>query len=137
MFFAEKGKPSTLNGKIIEHVYDNHDINMSIAIIDFKRLDKDLSSRLVQEQPFASQRNFGASALDWCWLAIHRGHTYLHGKQNIWDYSAGNFIFLNSGGYSSTLNGEPVFNCHLKPRSVVAAVNKDLLNSWYSWINKE
>lgn len=135
-FFAEKNKPSTFNNQVIEYDYDNIELKKAIAIIDFKRLDKKLSTRLVQEQPFASQRNFGASALDWCWLAIHRGHVYLHGKQNIWDYSAGNFIFQNSGGHSCTLDGDAVFNCQLEPRSVVAAVNNNLLSAWYDWIKE-
>ena len=116
-FFAEKNRPATFNNEVIELADNTHDISKTIAIIDFKRLDKKLSTRLVQEQPFASQRNFGASALDWCWLAMNRGQLYLHGKQNIWDYSAGNFIFQNSGGYSCTLEGDAIFNFQLEPRS--------------------
>ena len=135
-FIAEKDKPSKLNDQVIKLADKTHDIKKAIAIIDFKRLDKSLSTRLVEEQPFASQRNFGASALDWCWLAINRGQMYLHGKQNIWDYSAGHFIFENAGGCSYTLEGEAVFNCQLQPRSVVAAVNQSLLEHWYNWINK-
>lgn len=133
-FFADEKTAATLNGRKlkISHLDDN--IKKSIAIIDLKRLKSDLSARLIQEQPFASQRNFGASALDWCWLAANRGQLYLHGKQNIWDYSAGHYIFQKAGGVSSTLEGNLVFSHSLEGRSVVAAVNKPLFENWFNWI---
>ena len=133
-FFADNATSATLNGKTIDASYFNENIKNAIAIIDFKRLDTNLSLKLVQEQPFASQRNFGASALDWCWLAINRGQLYLHGKQNIWDYSAGHFIFNKMGGFSSTLDGEDIFSSKLEGRSVVAAVNKSLFHNWFNWL---
>ena len=133
-FYADKDTPSTLNGKKLETHYIDSNIKKAIAIIDFKRLKSDLSSRLVLEQPFASQRNFGASALDWCWLAANRGQLYLHGKQNIWDYSAGNLIFNKMGGFSRTLDGSNIYSHNLEGRSVVAAVNKPLLENWFDWI---
>ena len=133
-FYTEVNKSSTLNENPIKNSEKSDKINEAIAIVDFKRLKSQLSMNLVTEQPFASQRNFGASALDWCWLAISRGQLYLHGKQNIWDYSAGHFIFENSGGFSTTLDGEPIFSNKLEGRSVVAAVNKPLFENWYRWI---
>ncbi|HNR35858.1 MAG TPA: Gfo/Idh/MocA family oxidoreductase, partial [Candidatus Hydrogenedentes bacterium] len=41
----------------------------TIAMVDFKRLPKPLAVRLASQPPFGSQRNFGAGALDWAWLA--------------------------------------------------------------------
>ena len=134
-FFAEHNSSAMLNGDEIILNDTNENINNAIAIIDLKRLHTDLSTRLVKEQPFASQRNFGASALDWCWLAVNRGQIYLHGKQNIWDYSAGQYIFNKAGGCSCTLEGEPVFSNKLEGRSIVAAVNTALLDNWLAWIN--
>lgn len=109
-------------------------LHQSTAIIDFKRLTTRLSVALVSESPFASQRNFGASALDWCWLAVGRGHVYLHGNQNIWDYAAGQFIFERCGGQSQTFDGEPVFKYALEKRSVIAAVDAALFEQWYRWV---
>ena len=106
----------------------------AMAIIDFKRLPENLSSKLVTHSPFASQRNFGASALDWCWLAAKRGHIYLHGAQNIWDYAAGHFIFSLAGGYSETLESENIFSYKLEKRSVVAAVDSTLFDNWKHWL---
>ena len=71
-FYADTNTNAMLNGKNIELEYFDENINNAIAIIDLKRLSRQLAARLVQEQPFASQRNFGASALDWCWLAVNR-----------------------------------------------------------------
>ena len=134
-FTATENEPALLNNTVLKSNQDITDLNKAIAIIDFKRLENELSSRLVQEQPFASQRNFGASALDWCWLAANRGHIYLHGKQNIWDYSAGNYIFQKAGGHASTLDGNPVLLLKLEGRSIIAAVNQPLYNRWNEWIN--
>ncbi len=135
-FTATENEPALLNNKALKTSQEITDLNKAIAIIDFKRLESDLSIRLVQEQPFASQRNFGASALDWCWLAANRGHVYLHGKQNIWDYSAGYFIFQKAGGHACTLNDDEIFVNKLEGRSVVAAVNPSLQRNWRNWIKQ-
>ena len=135
-FTATENEPALINDKELKTNQSITDLDKAISIVDFKRLESDLSVRLIQEQPFASQRNFGASALDWCWLAANRGHVYLHGKQNIWDYSAGQFIFEKAGGHSCTLDGESIFVNRLEGRSVVAGVNETLQSSWRDWINK-
>ncbi len=124
-----------LNDNIINLATTGLTLHQSTAIIDFKRLTKKLSTALVSDSPsFASQRNFGASALDWCWLAVGRGHLYLHGSQNIWDYAAGQFIFEGCGGQSQTLDGEAVFKNALEKRSVIAAVDSALFKQWTGWI---
>lgn len=133
-FTANQSDVARLNGKELTLKQSKIDLKQSIAIIDFKRLSEELAIRLVKDQPFASQRNFGASALDWCWMAVNRGHIYLHGKQNIWDYSAGHFIFNRAGGHASTLDGEAIFVNQLMGRSVVAAESEDLLQQWLDWI---
>ena len=109
-------------------------LDKSTAIIDFKRLSSSLAINLVKIPPYSSQRNFGASALDWCWLAAGRGHVYLHGNQNIWDYAAGHFIFEQCGGIAKTLQEENIFKYKLEKRSVVAAVNAHLFEQWIDWI---
>jgi myo-inositol-1(or 4)-monophosphatase len=135
-FTATKDEPALLNNKELQTNQEITDLNKAIAIIDFKRLESDLAIRLVKEQPFASQRNFGASALDWCWLAANRGHVYLHGKQNIWDYSAGHYIFEKAGGVACTLDVDGVFVNKLEGRSVIAAVNQSLQSNWKDWIDQ-
>jgi len=135
-FSASDAQAAQLNNESLQTNKSLTDIKKAIALIDFKRLKPELSTRLVQQQAFASQRNFGASALDWCWLAANRGQLYLHGRQNIWDYSAGQYIFEKAGGHSCTLDGETVFINQLKGRSVVAACNETLHSNWMDWINE-
>ena len=134
--FSATENNAQVNGQSIKLDIPKMELNKATAIVDFKRLTKKLATALVLDTPFASQRNFGASALDWCWLAIQRGHVYLHGNQNIWDYIAGQFIFEQCGGFSQTLTGEKVFKLALEKRSVVAAIDENVFEQWSRWIRQ-
>jgi len=133
-FSAIKGQGSWLNGKPIQPLHTATALTQSIGLIDYKRLDRELACRLVTEQPFSSQRSIGSVALDWCWLATHRCHVYLHGKQRLWDYAAGFLVFAEAGGQACTLDGEALFQPHLQPRSAVAALDEDIFNEWTRWL---
>lgn len=133
-FVATKNSAAMLNDRELSLKKQVVSLQQSSAIIDFKRLPEDLAIRLVTEKPYASQRNFGASALDWCWLAAGRGHIYLHGKQNLWDYGAGQLILSQAGGYSCSFDHQPVFINQLTPRSVIAATDETLFTAWKNWI---
>ena len=106
----------------------------TVALIDFKRLDAALARRLAEHPPYSSQRSFGSVALDWCWIAAGRGHVYLHGKQRLWDYAAGCLILAEAGGHATTLDGEPVYQAEIAPRSAVAALDARLFQSWCAWL---
>jgi len=136
-FTASKKQGARLNGNPLELKNEDIPLKSAIALIDFKRLDKDLAKKLVSEIPYSSQRSFGSVALDWCWLAAGRCHVYLHGRSNIWDYAAGNFIFNSAGGYSCTLTGEPIFINQLASRSSVAAVDKYLFAEWTAFLGTD
>lgn len=133
-FVAEKGMGATLNGKPIKKNDEIVLLKNAVACIDLKRLPEKLAVKIVTQHPFRSQRSYGGVALDWCWLAMSRFDVYLHGKQNIWDYAAGQLIYSETGGLSCTLSGEPVFVKSLQARSGVAAVNHDLFTEWTSWL---
>lgn len=133
-FAASKAGGASLNGVSLHVPASGLELKHATAIIDFKRLAPELATRLVSEMPYASQRSFGSVALDWCWLAMGRSHVYLHGRSNIWDYSAGNFIFNIAGGHSCTLEGEPLFVNALQPRSSVGAVDVSLFREWTRWL---
>ena len=130
-FSAINGQGAWLNGEPLSLV-DEDIQEPAVAIIDFKRLPAELAASLVTDPPYKSQRSFGSVALDWCWMAAARSHVYLHGRQNIWDYAAGQLVFQEAGGISSTLQGEPVFSPKLQPRSAVGALNKKLFDDWYT-----
>lgn len=134
-FAAERGRGAYLNGEPLRPRRAYRAIGRTIAAVDFKRLSPGLAARLGQDPPYASQRNFGASSLDWCWLAAGRVHLYLHGSQKMWDYMAGHLILQESGGFSCTLGGEAVPSQDLRPRSVVAALDETLFTAWRQWID--
>lgn len=109
-------------------------LEKSIAVVDFKRLQAPLATRLAAAPPYSSQRSFGSVALDWAWLAAGRYHVYLHGKQKVWDYAAGVLIVAEAGGASSTLDRDSVFTPALTPRSAVAACDSPLYDEWIAWL---
>ena len=133
-FTADAEQGALLNGTALTVAATGLSLGQSTALVDFKRLDTALATRLLTDTPYASQRSFGSVALDWCWLAAGRGHVYLHGRSNVWDYAAGQFIFTAAGGHATTLQGEPVFTQALTPRSSVAAVDRDLFAAWTDWL---
>lgn len=133
-FVAEKGLGARLNGKPINKNNEALSLKNAVACVDLKRLPEKLAVKIVTRHPFRSQRSFGGVALDWCWSAMGRFDVYLHGKQNIWDYAAGQLIYSESGGMSCTLAGEPVFTQSLQARSGVAAVKDDLFTEWTNWL---
>jgi myo-inositol-1(or 4)-monophosphatase len=133
-FTADARDGARLNGSVLAVADTGLALAQATALVDFKRLDRSLATRLVTGIPYASQRSFGSVALDWCWLAAGRGHVYLHGRSCLWDYAAGQFIFARAGGRACTLQGEPVFTRSLTPRSSVAAVDCPLFEAWTAWL---
>lgn len=133
-FAARRGQGALLNNEALAVKPAGLELHQTTALIDFKRLDATLATRLATGIPYASQRSFGSVALDWCWLAAGRCHLYLHGRSNIWDYAAGEMILREAGGYVCTLEGEPVFSRSLLPRSSVGAVDAPLFRAWTDWL---
>ena len=133
-FAASRGQGAWLNNAPLKTEPSGLTLKQTTGLIDFKRLDSRLATRLATEIPYASQRSFGSVALDWCWIAAGRCHVYLHGRSHLWDYAAGQLILAEAGGYSCTLDGEPVFVRSLTPRSSVAAVDEALFSEWTEWL---
>ena len=135
MFSAVNGQGARLNDSLLVRCEKPSLRNKPvIAEIDLKRLPEQLAVKLVKESIFASQRNIGSSALDWCWLAAGRFDVYLHGGQKLWDYAAGSFIFQEAGGYSQSLDNRPVFRGRLELRSALASHDRELFEFWKEWI---
>lgn len=126
VFSAIKGAGAWLNGSPLISQTDRELLGQCTAQIDFKRLTPAMRVCLSREHPYASQRNFGSGALDWCWLALGRCQINIHGGQKLWDYVAGQLILSEAGGVAKTFAGEAVFKKSLTPRSVMAAVNQPL-----------
>ena len=129
-FGALRGQGAWLDGQPLRPADQPGQLRDCIAFVDFKRLDGAISSRLVLDTPYKSQRNIGTCALEWAWLAAGRANLLLHGSEKIWDYAAGVLLLDEAGGRSETLRAEPVFRQSLKPRSVIAASNERLFELW-------
>ena len=133
-FMAEKGRGAFLNHQRLHLSRVDMPLNRCIAMVDYKRLPTALVTRLVTEKPYASQRNLGSIALEWCWAAAGRFQVYLHGQQNLWDYAVGHLLLAEAGGYASTLSGEPILASGLQPISALAAVDEALFHAWGNWL---
>lgn len=133
-FVAVEGEGAFMNGHRLGIGRRATELARAVAVVDFKRLPAGLRHRLTDSPPYASQRSFGSSALEWAWVAAGRGDLYLHGGQRLWDYAAGSLILAEAGGLSSTLGGEAVASRSIAPRSVVAALDRDLFKEWSRWL---
>ena len=129
-FAAQRGNGARLNESVLTLAGMREVDTLTIGLVDFKRLSPALANKLATQPPYKSQRSFGSVALDWCWIAAGRGDVYVHGKQKLWDYAAGQVILDEAGGIAATLQGEPVYNGTLAPRSAVLAINQALFDKW-------
>ena len=137
MFAAEYERGAYLNGEKLVSRDAAIPLTHALACVDLKRLKKKLVTQLVAQPPFASQRNFGASALDWCYTAVGRYDMYLHGGQKLWDYAAGALIFMESGGYACSIETDDFAQSDIWQRSVIAARNEKLFEEWKGWIRAQ
>jgi len=80
----------------------------AIGFCDFKRLAPHQAQALLAPHAMRSQRNLGACALEWAWLAAGRAHFLIHGGQAIWDYGAGAMLAARAGVVISDFSGRPL-----------------------------
>ena len=135
-FHAERGAGAWLNGEklILENQPDN--LRDTLAMIDLKRLSRQLVMDLVERKPYRSQRCFGAVALEWCWLAAGRAHLYLHGGQKLWDYAAGALIHAEAGGSLEIGVPDGKRGLNLQTKSVIGATDPELFREWKEWLER-
>jgi myo-inositol-1(or 4)-monophosphatase len=122
-FSAILGEGAWLNGERLQIDNESGKPAKPILISNIARLPERVRNHLISHPTYRTIRNFGASALEWCWLAAERGHLTVHNGQNFWDYAAGYLILSEAGGHSMSFDGDPVFDYSLKQRSVLAASN--------------
>ncbi len=137
MFAAESGKGAYLNGDKLFGRITAQTISEALANVDLKRLKPALAAKLATHPPCASQRNFGASALDWCYTAAGRYDLYLHGGQKLWDYAAGMLILSETGGYACCIESDDFTEGGIWQRSVIAARSPILFDEWKRWIRAQ
>jgi myo-inositol-1(or 4)-monophosphatase len=137
MFAAEHERGAFLNGEKMLGRESVIPMTQALASVDMKRLKKKLVTQLATNPPYSSQRNFGASALDWCYSAIGRYDMYLHGGQKLWDYAAGALIFMESGGHVCCIETDDFAQGDIWQRSVIAARDEKLFEEWKGWIRAQ
>lgn len=135
LFSAVHGGGLLLNGHALPpQPRQPEDLAQCTALVDCKRLAPPLATALVVSPPYRSQRNLGACALEWAWLAAGRADLYLHGGQALWDSAAGTVMLAEVGGALTDLAGGPVFRRSLEKPSAVAARSPALHRHWLEWL---
>ena len=134
MFYAEKGGGAYVNGEKLPINESDKELRQCMASVDFKRISVNLAQELAGKPPYSSQRNYGASTLEWCYVAAGRFDVYLHGGQRLWDYAAGSLILEEAGGMMCSLKSDDFWADDLWKRSVIAARNPALFNAWKAWL---
>ena len=137
-FCAMRGGGAWCNGVPIAPCAPGTELGDCLAMIDFKRLPAARIPALFRPGGFRSQRNLGASALEWCWLAAGRFQLYLHGGQKLWDYAAGHLIATEAGASAQLYRPfgvGPAPGLDLEPRFAVAAATPELLEHWLDFID--
>ena len=134
-FYAAKGAGAFLNGTPLPLRPPAPGLGDAVAGVDFKRISRRLGDELAVRPPYYSQRNFGSSALEWCFVAAGRLDVYVHGGQMLWDYAAGSLILDEAGGQSCVLDGgNTLIAGPALKRGVLAASAPGLFAQWRAWV---
>ena len=133
-FYAARGAGAFLNGAELPLRAGATELRDAVAGVDFKRISHHLGDELAVRPPYYSQRNFGSSALEWCFVAAGRLDVYLHGGQMLWDYAAGRLILAEAGGVAEALDGGVLMSGPAIKRGVIAATSPALFTEWSAWV---
>jgi myo-inositol-1(or 4)-monophosphatase len=133
-FHAARGRGAFLNDERLPIKTYVPMLKNAMAGVDLKRLERRLAQSLAVAPPYMSQRNYGASALEWCYAAAGRFDVYLHGGQRLWDYAAGALIMSEADGCICSLDHDDFWAAPLWRRSAIAALDPVLFEAWKTWI---
>lgn len=133
-FSAARGNGAYLNDELLPIQTGASNLHEAIGEVDLKRLPRKLAAKLGQEPPYSSHRNFGASTLEWCYVASGRFDVYLHGGQKLWDYAAGSLILDEAGGKYCGLYEDDFWSGQPWQRSAIAALRPEVFEDWKNWL---
>jgi myo-inositol-1(or 4)-monophosphatase len=136
LFSARAGGGAWLGDRRLPLRSASPDLRRGLANIDFKRIPRPLADRIAIDPPFYSLRNFGASTLEWAYLAAGRLDLYLHGGQMLWDYAAGRIILAEAGGHACCLERDDFDAGPQWQRSVIAALDPIAFADWRRWLRE-
>lgn len=133
-FHAAAGEGAYLDGVRIASRPAPAGLAEAVASVELKRMPRTAAVRLARELPWYSYRNFGAAALDWCWLAAGRFDVYLHASHMLWDYAAGALVLAEAGGAMSTFEDDDFFAGGPWSKSVLAGRDAGLFAQWRRYV---
>ncbi len=136
MFYATKGGGAFLNGIALPIKKFVPTMKSATANVDLKRLSRSFAGKVAAYPPYASQRNFGACTLEWCYAAAGFLDLYLHGGQKPWDYAAGSLILTEAGGHMCGFDHDDYWAGTPWQRSVIAALDPGLFVQWRDWVRE-
>lgn len=133
-FLAVRGAGAFLNNEPLPLRRTTRKLREAVAGFDLKQVSPHLGDELVTRPPYFSQRNFGSSTLEWCFLAAGRFDVYVHNGQMLWDYAAGQLILAEAGGQACSLDGGTQLAGPAVKRGIIAAANPSLFDQWRTWL---
>ena len=136
MFTAVAGHGAWMNGQRLPLRAPGQSLARAVAAVDFKRLPEQLATCLVHSSPIYSQRNFGSSVLEWCYLAAGRLDAVLHGGQRLWDHAAGSLMLREAGGAAATFREDDFDAADPWRRPGIAALDPDVFTAWRAWLRR-
>jgi myo-inositol-1(or 4)-monophosphatase len=137
-FTAARGRGAHLDGTPLVPYTPGPRLGDCVAVVDFKRIPPARVPALFRKGGFRSQRNLGAVALEWCWLAAGRFQLYLHGGQKLWDYAAGHLVAQEAGCAAALFapDGDTALTTpDLDKRLALAAADEGLLALWRGFVD--
>lgn len=135
-YYGAAGAGAWLNGKRLPLRRSVAVLPQAVAGADLKRLPPAVAAHLAVHSPCFSLRNFGSSALEWCFVAAGRLDVYLHGGQMVWDYAVGRLLVAEAGGMASGLDGQPLTPDPSAKQAVVVAASPILHAQWLDWLRR-
>jgi len=135
LFFAEKGKGASLNGKAIK-VSEKNSVERSCLVTGFPYTYLDMPNgplqvfeRLIRKG--IPVRRLGSAAIDLCWVAAGRFDGFYEHKLQAWDSAAGFLIVEEAGGMVTDFEG----NSFSPYQPHIVATNGRIHDELLRWIN--
>lgn len=139
LFFAEKGKGATLNGKPIS-VSNKTDFRKACLVTGFpykwpvsKEHPIKVFERFIMEG--LPVRRLGSAAIDLCWVACGRFDGFWEYNLSSWDVAAGYLIVQEAGGVITNFEGAPYDVFDKETLATNGHIHQDMLDR-IKW-NKE
>ena len=133
LFFAERGRGSTLNGKRI-HVSRAKTLEDSLLATGFPYdRNKNPEDYLAMLRVFLTRiqgiRRGGSAAIDLCYVACGRFDGYYEMKLSPWDKAAGMMIVEEAGGTLTDFSGMPLTLTGLQNLATNGLIHREMLKA--------